>query len=673
MSSKDQWSEFDEIMEKINAIQKETNIIDESHKLIHDQDLKKMTEQISEDVNPVDGDLFDQIKQDRNIPSQGEEKSALRRFLDEEEDENEEEEEYAEKSYLYDDPPEDISDFESEDERDEIYRDLKNIVGKMAVKALFLFLLSLVSIYLFVAEFYPVLFAGRTDSIFFDIANLAVSITCMVVSFGIFIQGLSRLLHAKADTDSLLALLAVSVVVVRVVEMIRPDFLPYALNFEPFLAIGLYFNVLAKKNIASNIKRNFKLISIKNDKLTVSVPHSCETNNDLILETGEGGEIMYAHPTKLVSGYIDHSYCDFTWDRKLYRYFFFTLILIVVATVAISQLSGWGAAILFPAASLSLSVPFFSRYYYALSIVNNGRKIRKKGGVLTSADSAKELEDSDLLVVAEEDLLDNDTVLLQGVKAIGELQIDDLITYIATLFNKVGTPLKPLFLKMIDEKTVSLPRIDDIYYHEGMGYSCLIHSKMFLVGNRALMEQFNIEIPSSLLELKLKDSRYPVYVSYHKSAAGIFIASFEQNKHALDAAALAEDECVGIGVVSNDFLLDHTLLRKLYPTVQSDLFRLISTKTGAKCKEFLQRMDKSPDLIASISGLKGLLACLYGSSKLLSALKINTIIRILYPILAIGLMFFIALAGYAPNTALQIMAFQLIWMVPVWLVCTFCK
>ncbi|MBQ7035479.1 MAG: hypothetical protein IJN34_07055 [Clostridia bacterium] len=673
MSSKDQWSEFDEIMEKINAIQKETNIIDESHKLIHDQDLKKMTEQISEDVNPVDGDLFDQIKQDRNIPSQGEEKSALRRFLDEEEDENEEEEEYAEKSYLYDDPPEDISDFESEDERDEIYRDLKNIVGKMAVKALFLFLLSLVSIYLFVAEFYPVLFAGRTDSIFFDIANLAVSITCMVVSFGIFIQGLSRLLHAKADTDSLLALLAVSVVVVRVVEMIRPDFLPYALNFEPFLAIGLYFNVLAKKNIASNIKRNFKLISIKNDKLTVSVPHSCETNNDLILETGEGGEIMYAHPTKLVSGYIDHSYCDFTWDRKLYRYFFFTLILIVVATVAISQLSGWGAAILFPAASLSLSVPFFSRYYYALSIVNNGRKIRKKGGVLTSADSAKELEDSDLLVVAEEDLLDNDTVLLQGVKAIGELQIDDLITYIATLFNKVGTPLKPLFLKMIDEKTVSLPRIDDIYYHEGMGYSCLIHSKMFLVGNRALMEQFNIEIPSSLLELKLKDSRYPVYVSYHKSAAGIFIASFEQNKHALDAAALAEDECVGIGVVSNDFLLDHTLLRKLYPTVQSDLFRLISTKTGAKCKEFLQRKDKSPDLIASISGLKGLLACLYGSSKLLSALKINTIIRILYPILAIGLMFFIALAGYAPNTALQIMAFQLIWMVPVWLVCTFCK
>ena len=98
----------------------------------------------------------------------------------------------------------------------------------------------------------------------------------------------------------------------------------------------------------------------------------------------------------------------------------------------------------------------------------------------------------------------------------------------AALFNEVGTPLKPLFLKMIDPNSVSLPRIDDVDYHEGMGYSCLIHSKVFLVGNKELMEKFGVEFPMVLTELKLKDCRFPVYVAYQKQPAGIFIASFER-------------------------------------------------------------------------------------------------------------------------------------------------
>lgn len=87
--------------------------------------------------------------------------------------------------------------------------------------------------------------------------------------------------------------------------------MPYQLNLEPMLAIGLLFNVLAKKKIAANIKKNFKLIAMDGDKLTVSVPPSCEANNDLILETGEGGEVMFAHRTGLVSHYIEHSYSEF--------------------------------------------------------------------------------------------------------------------------------------------------------------------------------------------------------------------------------------------------------------------------------------------------------------------------------------------------------------------------
>lgn len=671
VDSNNQKSVIDEIMEKMNEIQRETQAIDRKS---GDETSSIPFELQNSDDSIVDEDLFDQIKGEKKfVPSKPEKKSAIRKFLDEEDAENSAEEEYVGMPAIYDEAPEDIEDFRNEDEREEIYRDLKSTVGKMAVKSIFLFVLSVVSVYLFIAGFHPILFGGNVESIAFDIAFLLIDLLCIAVSLGIFGQGLALLLRGRCDTDTLLALLSVFLLIVRIAEMIKPEFIPHSLNLEPFLAIGLYFNIQSKKKIAANIRNNFKMLSMNGDKLTVTVPPSCEANNDLILETGEGGEVMYAHRTSLVSDYIEHSYSDYSWDEKIHHFLFITMLLIVACTVVVSQLVGWGAALLFPAAALSLSIPFFSRYFYALSIWKNGKKIRKKGGILTSASSAKQLEDSDLLVIAEEDFLEEGSVLLQGVKVMDGVQIDDLLTKIAALFNAAGTSFKPLFLKMIDQNSVDLPRVDDVYYHRGMGYTCLIHSKMFLVGNRTFMEQFNIEFPQTLMDIKLKNGHYPVYVAYHKSAAGVFIASVEQSRRTKEALNLIADECVGLGIVSNDFLFSQSTLDHLYPDNPKELIHFIKNETGLKCKDQLKRKEKSPDLIASVAGPRGLIACLYGASKLLSALKINLAIRIVYTIIAIALMLFIALAGYSANTALQIMAFQFIWMLPVWLICIFCK
>ena len=671
MDSRNQNDIIDEIMAQIDAIQRDSQLVEDTKKVIDDHEKQRSSDENISSV--VDESLFDQIKNDKSHVAPSSSKSALRRFLDGEEDENDEEEEYVGNLHSNDEQMQDIDDFENEDERDEIYRDLKNIVGKMAVKTLAFFCISAASLYLFFAQFYPVLFGGDASGVLYNIALLSVDILCLLLSLSIFVSGLKRLLRGRADTDTLLAILTVSLLLVRIVELIKPEFIPYSLVLEPMLAIGLFFNVRAKKKIASNIKNNFKLASMRDYKLTVSIPSSCEAINDLILETGEGGGVVFAHKTKLLSRYIDHSYSDFNCDEKFSRYFFASIILIIIGTVAVSQLGTLGEALLFPAAALALSVPFFSRYYFALSIFKNGKKIRKKGGVLTSAASAKALEDSDLMIISEEDFLENDAVLLQGVKAIGNLRIDELITDIAALFNCVGTPLKPLFLKIIDQNSISLPRVDDIYYHEGMGYSCLIHSKLFLIGNKELMEQFNIEFPAEFFNLKLKESHFPVYVAYHKSAEGVFITSYERSKRTADAIELIEKECVSVGIVSGNFLFNLNMLKHLYPSIQLNLFHLISPKTGSECKKLLECQEKSSDLLASISGPKGLVASLFGASKLLSSLKINTVIRVVYPLISIVLMFFIALAGYSANTALQILAFQAIWFLPVWLVCTFCK
>ncbi len=661
---KDQESIFDEIMAKIESIQQD-HIIEESQKIIDG----------CEQNGIVDEAIFDEIKNSPQDFKSLKPKSPIRKILDEEEDENTaEEEQPISASAIYEEPLADIEDYESEDERDEIYRDLKNTVGKMAAKSIVLFLIAMISVYLFIAGFKPALFGNNVDSIWYQIVHLALDVVCFAFSLSIFNQGLLRLLRAKADTDTLLALLCISLIIVRIVNLVSPDLLPYSLNFEPMLTIGLYINVISKKKIAANIKRNFKHSAAGGDKLTLSMPISCETNNNLILETGEGGDVVYAHRTGLISRFIDHSYSDYEWDQGIQRFLFGALLFIVAGIIALIQLVGWGEAILFPAASLAVSLPFFARYFYANSIWKVGKKVRKRGGVLTSAKSADQLKDVELMIVSEEELLGEDAVLLQGVKAIGDMQIDRLITNLAALFSHEMTPFRSLFLKMIDSKSVVLPRVDDIYYHEGLGYTCLIDSKMFLVGNAEFMKNFNIEFPKSLMELKLNGCKYPVYVAYHKSPVGVFIVGYESNKNTMDGLLYAEENNLGIGVVSRDFNFGSALMKELYPMINVESFvHFITKKTGDECMGQLVPKAKSADLVSSRNGFKGLVASLLGAKKLLSALKTNLFIRILYTILSIALIFFIALSGYSANTALQILAFQGIWMVPVCAICIFCK
>lgn len=175
------------------------------------------------------------------------------------------------------------------------------------------------------------------------------------------------------------------------------------------------------------------------------------------------------------------------------------------------------------------------------------------------------------------------------------------------------------------------------------------------------------------MNLELKEGHFPVYVAYHKSPAGIFLASYERKRDVAAAAEMAGEELIGFGLVSNCFLFDKEMLSKLYPELNPDFVHMISSKTGDASRPMLERCEKSDDSLASVNGIKGLIYGLIGARKLMMALRISRVIKILYILVSLSLIFFIGLAGYSSNTAWQMMLFQLIWLFPTWLICTFCK
>ena len=217
---KDQEAVFDEIMEKIDQLQKEDALTPPDASFV------------------VDQAVFNEVKNSRKYPDY-EQKSPIRRFLDGDEEENDADEEVPTYPAVYDNPQPDIEDFESIDDREEIYRDLKNTIGRMAVKSIVTFILFLISLGLFLSEVFPSIVSTDVSSVWFQVCNLCLDILSVIIFFSVFSQGFLKLFHARADTDTLLSLFSVSLIALSITRMINPALIPYSITLEPIFFINL--------------------------------------------------------------------------------------------------------------------------------------------------------------------------------------------------------------------------------------------------------------------------------------------------------------------------------------------------------------------------------------------------------------------------------------------------
>lgn len=113
-----------------------------------------------------------------------------------------------------------------------------------------------------------------------------------------------------------------------------------------------------------------------------------------------------------------------------------------------------------------------------------------------------------------QDLFPSESVLLHGIKTFSGARIDEALLEAAAVSIAAGGPLAGVFRRVIENKTDMLPPVDTLVYEQDMGLSGWVGGRRVLVGNRRLLENHGVDVPSRDYENRYaKDGRQLVYLS----------------------------------------------------------------------------------------------------------------------------------------------------------------
>ena len=222
---------------------------------------------------------------------------------------------------------------------------------------------------------------------------------------------------------------------------------------------------------------------------------------------------------------------------------------------------------------------------------------------------------------------------------------------------------------------LSLPRIDEIYYHDTMGYSGLIHSKVFIVGNKKLMDHFGVEVDDSEYEIIYQQkSKHVLFVAYDGKLMGVFLLSYALSPGVSKAFSVCEKNQIAVCIAERDAGVNEKTLFNVYQPKEKVLFNIISFRTARKCFDKFELSNKMPSLLISNTGIKGLATSLHCCKTMSFAHKTNNIIGTMASIIAVPLVTFLLLLS-EPTSALsaQVLLYHVLWAVPALFVSLFSK
>jgi hypothetical protein len=142
----------------------------------------------------------------------------------------------------------------------------------------------------------------------------------------------------------------------------------------------------------------------------------------------------------------------------------------------------------------------------------------------------------DALVVDIADLYPDESMLLHGIKTFSGTHIDDAILSAASLVVRAGGPLSMIFRRIIENKEELLHDVDSLVYEQGMGLSGWVDGRRVFVGNRRLLQNHGVDVPSSDYEARYaKDGRRLVYLSIAGQLSAMFVVSYLPDPEIQDA------------------------------------------------------------------------------------------------------------------------------------------
>ncbi len=461
--------------------------------------------------------------------------------------------------------------------------------------------------------FFPQLFSELLTMPIKLVANTVLTVLVVLVNASTIFSGLGGLVRLNVDLDtgaavSVLATLLHNGVMLCVTDSFVASGL-YVYNAAAVLA--LLCNLWGKHCMVSRIKRNFELVANEKPKKAVTLLENSKGSRDM----GHGisiGEplVCCERDTVTLARYLDHSYVQDPADESAQKLAPYILIaglagaLIAFFTAPESSLALVHAFTAFSAVSC-ICVPIASLLGGNLPLRRACRRLEEKQVLLTGYDAVYDFADANVLAVDARDLFPKGTVRLHQLKTFGNQSIDRALLDAAGLAIMANGPLASIFDEIIEGQRSILPEVDTLVYEEKMGISGWVAGNRVLIGNRRLMANHGIAMPSDDLERRLcKYGQFAVYLATHGRLSAVFAVSYHADESIVEALQQAADCGLGIAVYSCDPNITPELIDRLFGVSQHTVSVMGTTGRHA-FQQASQPCDPCDASLAHMGGAEG--------------------------------------------------------------------
>lgn len=290
------------------------------------------------------------------------------------------------------------------------------------------------------------------------------------------------------------------------------------------------------------------------------------------------------------------------------------------------------------------------------------RRLHKHGSVICGWRGVMGLSKALAFPLKDTDLFPMGAAKMNGVKFYGSRTPDDVVAYATALINADGGTMAMLFQQLLDSRSGYHYDAENVRSYDG-GIGGEVQGESVLAGTLSFMQSMGVEMPEGT---RVNSA---VYVAIDGSLSGVFAITYSKVK---TAAVGLNTLCAYRGLTpvltTNDFMLSDGFIRSRFGVnVKRMAFPDREVRDALAQRE---AEEDAPVLaLTTRDGLAGMAYAVTGSRALKTAMTVGTLIHLIAGVLGVLVMLVLTIIGAEQLlTPANILLFELIWMVPGWLV-----
>ena len=412
----------------------------------------------------------------------------------------------------------------------------------------------------------PVRPAALGDAMVYPAVMLVLLLAACAANWEAFLSGIRGLVKTPSP-DSLSILPAIGAALQCILMLANGGYTANLPMLAGPAALVLCLNAIGRRLNAATVSDNFQLVSAKVEH---AVAYRLKDAGALRAVSQGLAEphpsVLVSRPTQIFRSFLANSAARGTSDKNQQQFawllggcslaaFLFTVIRSRDPVLAATVMAGVGC----------LAAPLAGTLLSALPARMMQRSAAQVGAVIPGWRDIRQLGRINVIQVTARDLFPVGCVSLAGIKPVKPEHIDTAIVYAASILSEAGPTLRDVFMNMLGENRSLLAKVDDRQTIYGKGYVGWINKRRVLVGNRALMQEYGIKIPSLEYEQHhTVNQRRVIYLAVSGKLFAMFQVAYQRDP---DTAAVLETlHHAGLSLVvdCDDFNCDVRLLETAY-------------------------------------------------------------------------------------------------------------